>query len=202
MQPDSHGRRSAQSAMFRIAEAFVRWIAPILSFTAEEIWSYLPGERVAHVLFATTSDLDALLPAGGAYRAADGAAMEELLALREAVGKVLEPMRAEGRIGASLAAEVDVYADLKSPMPEGALEELRFLFITSQLRVHPAGQRPAEAPAAEGASAWIVAAPSKHAKCVRCWHYRADVGSVAGDPELCARCVENVRGAGETRSCF
>jgi isoleucyl-tRNA synthetase len=202
MQPDSRGRRSAQSAMFRIAEALVRWLAPILSFTAEEIWNYLPGERVAHVLFATVAEVDALLPERGAYRTADGVPMMELLALREGVSKVLEPMRAEGRIGASLAAEVDVYVDLKSPMPEGALEELRFLFITSQLRVHPAAQRPADAPAAEGATAWIVAEASKHAKCVRCWHYRADVGSSAADPELCARCVENVRGAGETRRFF
>ena len=202
MQPDSRGRRSAQSAMFRIAEALVRWLAPILSFTAEEIWNYLPGERVAHVLFATVAEVDALLPERGAYRTADGVPMMELLALREGVSKVLEPMRAEGRIGASLAAEVDVYVDLKSPMPEGALEELRFLFITSQLRVHPAAQRPADAPAAEGATAWIVAAPSKHAKCVRCWHYRADVGSSPADPELCARCVQNVRGAGETRRFF
>jgi isoleucyl-tRNA synthetase len=73
MQRDSRGRRSAQSAMFRIAEAFVRWIAPILAFTADEVWGYLPGERVANVLFATTADIDALLPADGAYRAADGA---------------------------------------------------------------------------------------------------------------------------------
>jgi isoleucyl-tRNA synthetase len=128
--------------------------------------------------------------------------MDELLALREAVGKVLEPMRADGRIGASLAAEVDIYADLQNPLPAGAQEELRFLFITSRLDLKPAAQRPSEAPPAEGAGAWIFAAPSEHAKCVRCWHYRPEVGSFAEDPELCARCVDNVRGAGETRSCF
>jgi isoleucyl-tRNA synthetase len=200
MQRDSRGRRSAQSAMFRIAEAFVRWIAPILAFTADEVWGYLPGERVANVLFATTADIDALLPVDGAYRAADGPAMAELLALREAVGKVLEPMRAEGRIGASLAAEVDVYADLKSPLPAGAKEELRFLFITSRLDLKPASARTPDAFAAEGA--FIVANPSAHTKCVRCWHYRPEVGSFPDDPELCGRCVENVRGAGEQRSCF
>ncbi len=202
MQPDSPGRRSAQSAMFRIAEAFVRWIAPILAFTADEIWSYLPGERVGNVLFATTADIDALLPADGTYRAADGAAMDELLSLREAVGKMLEPMRAEGRIGASLAAEVAVYADLASPLPAGAAEELRFLFITSQLRLHPAAARPADATRAEGSQAWILAAPSAHAKCVRCWHYRPEVGSFADDPELCGRCVDNVRDGGERREFF
>jgi isoleucyl-tRNA synthetase len=122
--------------------------------------------------------------------------------LRESVGKVLEPMRAEGRIGASLAAEVDVYADLKSPLPAGASEELRFLFITSQLRLQPAAARPGEAARAEQAEAWIVASPSAHTKCVRCWHYRAEVGADAGDPELCGRCIENVRGAGEQRRFF
>jgi isoleucyl-tRNA synthetase len=202
MPRDSRGRRSAQSAMFRIAEAFVRWIAPILAFTADEAWAFLPGERAANVLFATTADLDRLLPADGAYRAADGAAMDELLALRLAVGKVLEPMRAEGRIGASLAAEVDVYADLKSKLPAGAREELRFLFITSRLDLHPASARPADASAAEGIDAGILARPSAHSKCVRCWHYRPEVGSFADDAELCGRCVENVRGAGEQRSCF
>jgi isoleucyl-tRNA synthetase len=188
--------------MFRIAEALVRWIAPVLSFTAEEIWGYLPGARPAHVLFATNAQVDALLPPQGAYRAADGAAMDELLALREAVGKVLEPMRADGRIGASLAAEVDVYTDLGNALPAGAQEELRFLFITSRLDHRAAAARPANALKADGLDAWIVAAPSEHAKCVRCWHYRPEVGSFAEDPELCGRCVENVRGDGETRSCF
>jgi isoleucyl-tRNA synthetase len=202
MQVDSHGRRSAQSAMFRIAEAFARWIAPVLSFTADEIWSFLPGERAGNVLFTTIADVDALLPREGAYRQANGAAMDELLSLREAVGKVLEPMRAEGRIGASLAAEVDVYADLKSPLAESAAAELRFLFITSKLQLHPASARPADAVAAEGGQAWILANASNSPKCVRCWHYRPEVGSFAEDPELCGRCVDNVRGAGERRECF
>jgi isoleucyl-tRNA synthetase len=202
MQRESRGRRSAQSAMFRIAEALVRWIAPVLSFTAQEIWGFLPGARPQQVLFATNAEVEALLPGEGGYRAADGAAMDELLALREAVGKVLEPMRADGRIGASLAAEVDVYADLRNPLPEGAQDELRFLFITSRLDLRPAAARPANALKAEGLEAWVLAAASTHAKCVRCWHYRPEVGSFADDPELCGRCVDNVHGAGETRGCF
>ena len=128
--------------------------------------------------------------------------MDELRALRAAVGKVLEPMRADGRIGASLAAEVEVYADLRNPLPEPATEELRFLFITSRLDLRPSSARPADAARAEGPDAWIVARASGHAKCVRCWHYRPDVGRSADDPELCGRCVDNVRGAGETRSFF
>jgi isoleucyl-tRNA synthetase len=205
MPVDSHGRRSAQSAMYRIADAFVRWIAPVLSFTADEIWQYLPGDREANVLFTTQTDIDALLPEDGDYRKVDGPLMQELLSLRESVAKVLEPMRAEGKIGASLAAEVDVYVDLNAEALDahpGIADELRFLFITSSLGLKPLASRPDFAVKAEGSDAWIVATPSTHQKCVRCWHYRADVGSHADDPELCGRCVENVEGDGEIRKYF
>jgi isoleucyl-tRNA synthetase len=201
MPVDSRGRRSAQSAMFRIAHALTRWIAPILSFTADELWQHLPGAREAHVLFATwRTDLDAL-PAGGALSKETFAA---LLALREAVAKVLEPMRAGGAIGASLEAEVDLYVDdatLATLAP--VADELRFLFITSELRLHPVAAKPAEAVAADGvAGAFVRAVASGAAKCVRCWHYRHDVGTHADHPELCGRCVDNVDGAGEDRRFF
>src|SRR5690606_16861842 len=105
MQEDSRGRRSAQSAMYRIAEAFVRWIAPILSFTADEMWQHLPGERVGNVLFATWYEGLAPLPADAPLSAED---FERLLSLREQVAKALEPMRANGLIGAALEAEIVV----------------------------------------------------------------------------------------------
>ncbi|ODS64788.1 MAG: isoleucine--tRNA ligase [Arenimonas sp. SCN 70-307] len=188
MPRDSHGRRSAQSAMFRIAEAFVRWIAPVLSFTADEIWQHLPGEREGHVLFTTWYEGLAPLPAGAALSAAD---FDALLGLREEVSKVLEPMRAGGQIGASLEAEVDltVGPELATKLAPVA-DELRFFFITSRLSLQ----------AGEGVK--VQAAASSHGKCVRCWHYRADVGSHADDPQLCGRCVQNVNGAGETRRWF
>ncbi len=188
MPRDSHGRRSAQSAMFRIAEAFVRWIAPVLSFTADEIWQHLPGQREGHVLFTTWYEGLAPLPAGAALSAAD---FDALLGLREEVSKVLEPMRAGGQIGASLEAEVDltVGPELATKLAPVA-DELRFFFITSRLSLQ----------AGEGVK--VQAAASSHGKCVRCWHYRADVGSHADDPQLCGRCVQNVNGAGETRRWF
>ena len=201
MPVDSRGRRSAQSAMFRIAHALTRWIAPILSFTADELWQHLPGSREAHVLFTTWSaDLDPL-PAGGAL---SGEAFARLLALREAVAKVLEPMRAGGAIGASLEAEVDLYVDDATlAMLAPVADELRFLFITSELRLHPASAKPDDAVGADGvAGAFIRAVPSSAAKCVRCWHYRHDVGSHADHPELCGRCVDNVDGPGEDRRFF
>jgi isoleucyl-tRNA synthetase len=153
------------------------------------------------VLFATwRTDLDAL-PAGGALSKETFAA---LLALREAVAKVLEPMRAGGAIGASLEAEVDLYVDdatLATLAP--VADELRFLFITSELRLHPVAAKPAEAVAADGvAGAFVRAVASGAAKCVRCWHYRHDVGTHADHPELCGRCVDNVDGAGEDRRFF
>jgi isoleucyl-tRNA synthetase len=190
MQPDSRGRRSAQTAMFLIAEAFVRWIAPVLSFTADEIWRTLPGARAGNVMFATWFEGLAPMPAARDHEAA---ALAQLLSIREAVTKVLEPMRAEGLIGASLAAEVTVHADM--PWLPGSMagmaEEARFLFITSRLDLRP-GAGPLR----------IEAQASEHAKCIRCWHYRADVGSHSDDPELCGRCVENVNGTGETRRYF
>src|SRR5690606_14542126 len=116
MPEDSPGRRSAQTAMHAIAEALVRWIAPILSYTADEMWGYLPpldgaAERGGNVLFATWYDGLAPMPAGGALSPAD---FDRLLALREQVAKVLEPMRASGEIGAALEAEITLRADAAS----------------------------------------------------------------------------------------
>ena len=205
MAVDSQGRRSAQSAMYRISEAFVRWIAPVLSFTADELWGFLPGDREGNVLFTTAADIDELLPPDGDYLKVDGPLMDGLLELRVAVSKVLEPMRAEGLIGASLAAEVIAYADLNEEAFDahpGIHDELRFLFITSQMDLRPLSEKPADAIKPEGSEAWIIARPSAHTKCVRCWHYRSDVGGHADDPELCGRCVENVNGDGETRRYF
>ena len=199
MPTDSLGRRSAQSAMFRILEALVRWLAPITSFTAEEIWPLLPGVRGESVMFETW--YDGL--AAGQCSAEQRKSWNELLAIRATVSKVLEGMRAAGSIGASLQADVSIHldADMRARHAEVA-GELRFFFITSELRLADVADRPEGAIRVEGHDAWVVATPSEHAKCVRCWHYRSDVGSHADDPELCGRCVENVEGQGETRLWF
>ncbi|CAN7232022.1 isoleucine--tRNA ligase [Pseudoxanthomonas sp. LjRoot143] len=190
MREDSRGRRSAQSAMFHIAEAFVRWIAPVLSFTADEMWGYLPGERTGNVLFATWYDGLAPLPEGAALNAAD---FDQLLALREQVAKVLEPMRANGLIGAALEAEITVSVNaLTAAKWQPLAEELRFFFISGDVTV-------SEVSADE---IFVLATPTTKTKCVRCWHYRADVGQHAAHPELCGRCVSNIDGAGEDRVWF
>ncbi|MFX1726162.1 isoleucine--tRNA ligase [Stenotrophomonas sp. AS1] len=190
MPVDSRGRRSAQTAMYHIAEAFTRWIAPILSFTADELWGYLPGERKENVLFATWYEGLAPLPADAPLNAAD---FDQLLALREQVAKVLEPMRANGAIGAALEAEITVAADGETAARWQPLaEELRFLLISGDVQVRPATTD----------EVFVSAQPTGKQKCVRCWHYRADVGSVAAHPELCGRCVTNIDGAGEDRRWF
>ncbi|MEG2805131.1 isoleucine--tRNA ligase [Stenotrophomonas sp.] len=190
MPVDSRGRRSAQTAMYHIAEAFTRWIAPILSFTADELWGYLPGARKDNVLMATWYDGLAPLPADAPLGAAD---FDQLLALREQVAKVLEPMRANGAIGAALEAEITVAADADTAARWQPLaEELRFLLISGDVQVRPATTD----------EVFVSAQPTTKTKCVRCWHYRADVGSVAAHPELCGRCVTNIDGAGEDRRWF
>ncbi len=190
MREDSRGRRSAQSAMFRIAEAFVRWIAPVLSFTADEMWQHLPGERTGNVLFATWYDGLAALPADAALSAAD---FDQLLALREQVAKVLEPMRANGRIGAALEAEITVSVNAAlAGKWQPLADELRFFFISGDVSV-------SEVSADE---VFVLAQPSTRAKCIRCWHHRADIGVDAAHPELCGRCASNIEGPGEDRRWF
>lgn len=190
MPEDSRGRRSAQSAMYRISEAFVRWIAPVLSFTADELWGYLPGEREGNVLFATWYDGLAPLPADAALGAND---FDRLLALREQVAKVLEPMRASGEIGAALDAEIQLHAGTADHIRVAPLvDELRFLLISGDVTVLPW----------DGEGSRIVATPTTKPKCVRCWQRRGDVGTHAGHPQLCGRCVSNIEGPGEERRWF
>lgn len=199
MPTDSLGRRSAQSAMYRILQALVRWLAPILTFTAEEVWACMPGERDESVLFETWYDgLDAVQGSD-----AQRAWWNDLLALRETGSKVLEGMRKAGEVGASLQATLDlqVDADWLERYAE-AVPELRFFFITSDVRIHAEGVTGGEAVLLSQGSASLAASVNTDAKCVRCWHQRPDVGQHADHPELCGRCVDNVAGDGETRVWF
>ncbi len=205
MPRDSRGRRSAQSAMYRILEAMVRWLAPVLAFTSEEIWRHMPGARDGSVLFETWyQDLG-----GSGAAARDVVAWAELLALRETVTRVLEPMRKGGDIGAALDAEVEVYVDAaRAARWQAHGEELRFFLITSSCRVHALAQAPADALeesldlGAERIPVKLRVAVSAAPKCVRCWHHRDDVGAHAAHPELCGRCVDNIEGPGENRRFF
>ncbi len=195
---DSHPRRSAQTAMYHILEALLRWMAPILSFTAEEIHAHVPGKRSESVLLETWwQGLFALDQAES-----ERARWEQILELREAVSKSIEQLRRSGAAGSSLAVEVDLWleGDYKSAL-DWLGDELRFVLITSDARVHELAAAPASAERVklDGGEIAVQVTPSEHAKCVRCWHYRADVGADPDHPEACLRCVENVSGAGEQR---
>jgi isoleucyl-tRNA synthetase len=192
---DSLARRSAQTAMFHIAEAMVRWLAPVLAFTSEEIWQALPGERDESVLMATWH----AIPDPGEHVA--GVNWTQVMALRDIVSKHLEELRDKGDIGSSLdacvtvRANADWYQGLK-----GLGDELRFVLITSEadLELDPALARTANEGEEQGLV--IQARRSSHEKCTRCWHRREDVGSSVDHPELCGRCVINVAGDGEKRT--
>ncbi|MGH8041080.1 MAG: isoleucine--tRNA ligase [Rudaea sp.] len=202
MQENSRGRRSAQSAMYRILEALVRWMAPILAFTGEEIWQHIPGARGESVLFETWyGGLDAPLPAAHQRRF-----WNDLLTIRSGVAKRLEGMRNAGEIGAALDAEITLCVDdaLRTRLAPVA-EELRFFFIVSEFGLENAAAVPdsAQTVAIEGGVAHIAARVSIRAKCIRCWQHRADVGVHDEHPEICGRCVENLpNGSGEDRRYF
>ena len=196
MPAASKGRRSAQTAMHHIAEAMVRWLAPILSFTAEEIWKFLPGPREESVLLSTWWKL----PEAAASSAID---WEAVIALKTDVSRELETLRAAGSLGAPLEAGVDVYLDEAQHRRMAAIgDELRFVLITSTARMRPASERPPDAVAAGSVAkdgAWIAVTVQDAPKCARCWHRRPDVGTDPTHPEICCRCVLNLGESGETR---
>jgi isoleucyl-tRNA synthetase len=200
-QANGRPRRSTQTAMYHIVEAMVRWIAPILSFTADEIYGYIPGQRMESVFLEAWY----VLPETHARLKADGLDLtfwSDLLRIREAVAPELERLRVGGAIGSSLDAELDLYVDdpLRTCLAKLG-EELRFPLLTSAVRVHDPSVRPAGTVevASGDVRLWVSAQTSLHGKCVRCWHHRQDVGHHGTHPELCGRCVDNIAGSGEQR---
>jgi isoleucyl-tRNA synthetase len=204
MQEGARARRSAQTAMCAALEVLVRALAPISSFTAEEIWALMPGRAQDSVFFSTFADIEQLF-AGLAVSAEETAMIADLTALRGVALKRIEELRNEKKLGGSLEAEVDLYLDTASAARVAACrDELRFFFITSEVRVHELAAAPDAAIAASFGTANVnlIVTPTTAAKCVRCWHHRGDVGSHAEHPELCGRCVTNVAGEGERRDWF
>ncbi len=177
--PKSLARRSAQTALHQITHAMLRWMAPFLSFTAEEAWKVFGDSE--SIFLETYTDL----PAGDEALLAKWARLREI---RDVVNKDIEAVRTEGRVGSSLQAEVSVSAQPEDlALLQSLGDDLKFVFITSA----------AEALAGEALQAAVT--PSSHAKCDRCWHYRADVGINPEHPSLCGRCDSNLHGAGEER---
>ncbi|HNJ77578.1 MAG TPA: class I tRNA ligase family protein, partial [Azospira sp.] len=183
-QGDSRARRSAQSALWHITGTFLKLMAPILSFTAEEAWQE----------FSKGSD-SIMLETWQPLPAQDGEA--ELLAkwaqirtVRGEVTKVLEDLRIEGKIGAPLQASVTIAADGDKYAALASLgDDLKYVFIVSAANV------------VQAATEQVTASPLAHAKCERCWHVREDVGANAAHADLCGRCVSNLHGEGDPRAC-
>jgi isoleucyl-tRNA synthetase len=191
---NSAPRRSAQTALDHVAQAMVRWLAPILSYTADEAWGHLPGNPNESVFLNTWHQFPA-----GAERVSS-IDWDALIALKADVARELERLRTMGALGSSLEAEVTVFVpDALVPRFEMMHDELRFLLITSKAQVAVCGSMSASAVKATQEDVWIEVKPSTAPKCVRCYQLRADVGADPRHPEICARCVVNVEGPGEER---
>ncbi|MDO9366707.1 MAG: isoleucine--tRNA ligase [Methylotenera sp.] len=182
----SHARRAAQSALHHITHTMMRLMAPILSFTANEIWQTLKLDAEKTVF----EDVWYELPAHG-LSDTDILAWEDILNVRALTNKAIEEKRSAGLVGSSLQSEIDIYAHSDTYQALSRLgDDLRFVLITSRATLHEDA----------GAPVRIMVAPSAHVKCDRCWHYRADVGSDPAHPHICGRCVSNLFGKGEARS--
>jgi len=190
-QADSLARRSAQSALYHIAHAMVRWMVPVLSFTAEEVWQYLPGASNESVFLQNWYK--------GLISDFNNSAIDTARDINVHLRKELEEMRRDKVIGSSLDAEVDIYCNDENYQALGELkDELRFVFITSDARIHLLSEKPKKATNINKSLA-IMVVKSSHQKCVRCWHHREEIGENEAHKDLCARCIENVAGEGETR---
>jgi isoleucyl-tRNA synthetase len=177
----SKARRSAQTALWHITQSVVRLMAPILSFTAEELWQVLSGRREESVFFHTWHEIPQPADAAGLL-----SRWLRLRELRNPVRKSIEELRNAGKVGSSLQAEVDFHVDGSDYALLSSLgEDLKFVMLTSAASVHPGGD-----------ALRVDVRPSGNPKCERCWHYRADVDADG----LCARCRSNLAGPGEART--
>ncbi|MDH5707954.1 MAG: class I tRNA ligase family protein, partial [Hylemonella sp.] len=177
--PKSLARRSAQTALHQIAHAMLRWMAPFLSFTAEEAWQVFGNSE--SIFLETYVDLGQ--PDGALL-----AKWSRIREIRDVANKDIEALRAEGQVGASLQATLTVTANAADHALLTSLgEDLKFVFITSAVTLQA------------GEALAVQVKPSTAVKCERCWHYRDDVGHDAAHPTLCGRCTSNLHGAGEER---
>ncbi|MEP8021418.1 class I tRNA ligase family protein, partial [Vibrio parahaemolyticus] len=192
-----HAQRSCQTALYYIVEALVRWMAPIMSFTADEIWNEMPGEREKFVFTGEWFD--------GLFGLAEGEELNnefwtEIQKVRGAVNKLLEAARAEKTIGGALQAELTLFADDALAAKINKLEdELRFVLLTSAAAVKPLSEKSDAAQATDIEGLFVEVKATEAEKCDRCWHHTPDVGTIAGHEKICGRCVSNVDGKGEVR---
>lgn len=189
---DSQARHSAQTALYHIVQAFVRWMSPILSFTAQEAWPLIPEQSEKYVFTQTWYELPQV-----AENEISEQAWQQLIQVKSAVNKQIEFARNEKVVGGNLSAKVKIWATPELEKLLKSLEnELRFLLITSQVEVNAFAEEGKETEV-EGLRVEILAAEGE--KCVRCWHVLPDVNTHSEHPGLCSRCIINVDGTGEER---
>ncbi|MBY6197169.1 isoleucine--tRNA ligase [Vibrio hangzhouensis] len=192
-----HAQRSCQTALYYIVEALVRWMAPIMSFTADEIWNEMPGQRDKFVFSGEWFE--------GLFGLAEGEELNnefwaEIQTVRDAVNKQLEAARSEKTIGGALQAEITLFANDALLAKLSKLEdELRFVLLTSAATVKSVSEKTDAAKATELEGLFVEVAATENEKCDRCWHHTPDVGTIAGHEKICGRCVSNVDGEGEVR---
>ncbi|KOR73525.1 class I tRNA ligase family protein, partial [Acinetobacter baumannii] len=184
---------SAQTALYHIVQAFVRWMSPILSFTAQEAWPLIPEQTDKYVFTAEWYDL----PVSSKANLLSEADWQTLISVKSAVNKQIEAARNAKLVGSNLSAKVELWANesLQTVLNQLA-DELRFVLITSQVVVHPFAEQ-GEATEMEGLRVQVSAAEGE--KCARCWHVLPDVNTHVDHPGLCGRCIVNVTGRGEVR---
>ncbi|MBL0092042.1 MAG: isoleucine--tRNA ligase [Piscinibacter sp.] len=179
--PKSLARRSAQTALWQITHAMLRWMAPFLSFTAEEAWKVFAPDKASSI-FAETY---------WAFPAPDEALLAKWTRIREIrdlANKEIEAVRTAGQVGSSLQANLKITAGAADHALLAALgDDLRFVTITSAATL------------IAGAELAVAVTPSAAQKCDRCWHWRDDVGHDAAHPSICGRCTSNLYGSGEAR---
>lgn len=195
---DGLARRSTQTAMFHIVEMLSRMIAPVLSFTADEIWQHIPGAREESVFLSLFTD--GLTPIKESPQFSDSY-WQQIMQVRTAVNKELENRRANKEIGSGLNAEVTLYCDPGlTELLARLSDELRFALIVSKATLMPLASAPANAAVTENTGLKLSISASSAPKCGRCWHHSADVGLHPVHATICTRCIENIEGAGEQRS--
>ncbi|KMT64882.1 isoleucine--tRNA ligase [Catenovulum maritimum] len=194
---DGLARRSCQTALYLIAEALTRWMAPIMSFTAQEIWQSLPGEREEFVFAQEWYQGLAPLAENSEF---NDEFWSQVMSVKDEVNRVIEAARREELVGASLAAEVTLYVkpELQAVLSKLS-DELRFVLITSKAAIAEFEQAPADARETEISALKVQIEKSAGEKCDRCWHHREEVGTIEAHPTICSRCVTNIEGEGEAR---
>ncbi|MGZ8270535.1 MAG: isoleucine--tRNA ligase [Methylophilus sp.] len=190
---NSHDRRAAQTVLLKITQVLAGLMAPILSYTAEEIWQTLtPNTEDYAVLHNWLDATDVITPSVHAeYETSLKAKWQTIRDIRAQAAKEIEVLRAAGQVGSSLQAELSFnVADSVFDALNSLGDDLRFVTITSSAKVYKV---------AANAEQKILVSPSQYKKCDRCWHYREDVGANAEHPTICGRCVSNVSSNGESR---